>query len=281
MKRIFSLIAILAAVSACSSKPNKDAQFPKTLEEAVANANYRTQDNMARDQYRHPLDTLKFFGVKPDMTVVEISPAKGWYTQILAPYLAEKGHYIAAAAPVDTKSEHMQGFNQALNAWFDAHPEVKAKSTITAFAAPTSLDIAPAGTADMVLTFRNVHNWAANGAEKAAFESFYKALKPGGVLGVVEHRANPKAKRDPKAKSGYVLEKDIIKVAQSVGFKLDTKSEVNANAKDTKNYPEGVWTLPPTLKLKDKDQAKYVAIGESDRMTLRFVKPDVKPTAKK
>ena len=158
--------------------------------------------------------------------------------------------------------------------WLKARPEVSAKSKITPLAPPEKIEIAPEGTADMVVTFRNVHNWMASDSQKAYFAAFFRALKLGGTLGVVEHRADAKGKSDPKAKSGYVLEKDVIKLAESVGFKLVATSEINANAKDTKDYPEGVWTLPPTLRLKDKDQARYVAIGESDRMTLKFTKPD-------
>lgn len=278
---IFSLLTAIVFISACSSKPKSEpVKLPTTLEEAAAST-YRTPPNNERDQYRHPVKTLTFFGIKPDMTVVEISPAQGWYAEILAPYLAAKGQYYAATIPATTTNEHLKEMNTKFTEWLKAHPDVESKTKITTFnPAAADVMIAPEGSVDMVLTFRNVHNWMANGTEKAAFKSFFKSLKPGGILGVVEHRADAKSKKDSKAKNGYVREKDVIKLAKSVGFKLAEKSEINANPKDTKNYTEGVWTLPPTLKLKEKDRDKYVAIGESDRMTLRFVKPGAKKMTK-
>lgn len=242
--------------------------LPTTLEQAV-NSGYRDLENRKRDQYRHPLETLSFFGIKPEMTVVEIAPGAGWYMEILAPFLANRGQYIAAGFPRNTDVAFQKDLNAKIDGWLAKFPDAGTKAKFVTFAAPN--EIAPAQTVDMVLTFRNVHNWMPK--EKEAFKTFFKALKPGGILGVVEHRADPKSKHDPKAKSGYVQEKYIIKVAKSVGFKLEEKSEINANPKDTKNYPQGVWTLPPTFRLKEVDREKYMAIGESDRMTLRFIKP--------
>ena len=287
MKRSL-IIAVLTSVlgftasalfSACASKPAPVAApvarvLPANLEEAISSETYRTPTNMARDQFRHPYETLNFFGIKPEMTIVEITPGSGWYMEILAPYLAAKGHYIAATTPPSPENKMATEMYTKIDDWLKARPEVSAKSKITPLAPPEKIEIAPEGTADMVVTFRNVHNWMASDSQKAYFAAFFRALKLGGTLGVVEHRADAKGKSDPKAKSGYVLEKDVIKLAESVGFKLVATSEINANAKDTKDYPEGVWTLPPTLRLKDKDQARYVAIGESDRMTLKFTKPD-------
>lgn len=272
-----SLAALTTFTISCSSSQKTEVAapakvLPMTLEEAVKST-YRNPENMKRDQYRHPLETLKFFGVTPEMTVVEVSPGAGWYMEILAPYLSSKGQYIAAVHPVTADNAYMNELHAKITDWLKQNPEVGDKAKLTEFNPPTQVDIAPAGTADRVLTFRNVHNWMARGNEKAAFQAFFKALKPGGVLGVVEHRASPKSKRDPKAKNGYVLQKDVIKLAESVGFVLDGQSEINANPKDTKNHPEGVWTLPPSLRLKDKDKEKYLAIGESDRMTLKFIKP--------
>ncbi|MBX3041387.1 MAG: class I SAM-dependent methyltransferase [Bdellovibrionaceae bacterium] len=260
--------------AACSSKPVPEKPAPKlptSIEEAVAHP-LRSENMRARDTFRHPVATLEFFGLKNDMTVVEISPGGGWYTQILAPFLAEKGQYIAAAVPSEA-GDYMKNLNEQRNAWLATWPEVASKVKETSFMPPQQMEIAPEGSADLVLTFRNVHNWMSSGSEQAAFKSFFKALKPGGTLGVVEHRAPTRQKFDPKAKSGYVREQDVIRLAQRAGFKLVEKSEINANPKDTKDHPEGVWTLPPSLRLKDKDREKYLAIGESDRMTLKFVKP--------
>lgn len=245
--------------------------LPKTIQAAV-NSSYRTVENTNRDQYRHPFETLKFFGLQPKMTVIEITPGAGWYTEILAPYLARQGQFIGAFPPPGAHQQMNETTAKAI-AWLKAHREFEGHVTIVDFKPPEQLELAKPGTADMVLTFRNAHNWIKAGTQDAVFAAFYKALKPGGILGVVEHRANPKAENDPQASKGYVLEKDVIALAKKAGFKLVSKSEINANPKDTKDYPEGVWTLPPTLKLKDQDREKYLAIGESDRMTLKFVKP--------
>jgi predicted methyltransferase len=290
--KLTSLVLIIAA-SACSSEqkvadPNAHssakvvaelgtaatAALPQTLEEAV-NSSYRTPENKNRDAYRHPLETLTFFGLQPNMTVVEITPGAGWYTEILAPFLATKGQYIGAF-PTIGESEKMNETTAKVIAWLKSHHEFDGHETISELNPPDKVAIAPEGTADMVVTFRNVHNWMAGGKQDAVFAAFYKALKPGGILGVVEHRADPKKPRDPKASNGYVLEKDVIALAKKAGFRLVSKSEINANKKDTKDHPFGVWTLPPTLRLKDKDREKYLAIGESDRMTLKFMKPKKK-----
>lgn len=265
MRLFISLTALLIG---CSSAPKAPPEappapaLPATIEEAVASTVYRSPENRARDQYRHPVATLEFFGVKPGMTVVEIAPGKGWYQEILAPLVVTQGRYVAAA------NAYGEG-PPPTDAWQAKHPEVGAKITNVPLKAP----LVTPGTADVVLTFRNVHNWMAAGTAEANFRAFFDALKPGGVLGVEEHRASAKSKKDPKAKSGYVREADVIAMARKAGFKLDAKSEINANPADTKNHPEGVWTLPPTLRLGDKDRDRYLAIGESDRMTLRFVKP--------
>lgn len=285
MKTKFKLATVLfsiAALSACSSEQkvadlneHKEAKaesvLPKTLEAAV-NSSYRTVENMRRDRYRHPIETLKFFGLQPDMTVVEITPGNGWYTEILAPLLASNGQYIGAIPPAGESVSQNEG-NAKVIAWLKSHKEFDRHEMIADFKPPASLELAPEGTADMVVTFRNVHNWIASGNEGLVFAAFFKALKPGGILGVVDHRANPKTKRDSKASSGYVLEKDVIALARKAGFKIEATSEINANKKDTKDYADGVWTLPPALRLKEIDREKYLAIGESDRMTLKFIKP--------
>lgn len=252
------LLLTLFLVSCASSPKN-----PSNLKEAVSNP-LRSEDFKKRDQYRHPEETLSFFGIKPDMTVVEIWPSGGWYTEILAPYLHEKGTYIVADPTSDPR-----GYTTRRKEWLAKNKEIGSKVQHSNFLPPQELTIARAGTVDMVLTFRNVHNWLPTANQELAFKAFYDALKPGGILGVVEHRA-PKAGFDPK--SGYVAQEEVIRMAKKAGFTLVDSSEINANPKDTKDHPEGVWTLPPALRLKEKDQEKYLAIGESDRMTLKFKK---------
>lgn len=241
---------------------------PKTIEEAVASP-YRTDSNRARDVYRHPSETLHFFGLKANMKVIEITPGNGWYMEIIAPFLNDQGQYIMATSVAGAN----EGQVDRLVEWSKKHPEIaKNMSVVTFNLTSPKAKLAKPSSVDMILTFRNVHNWMAKKTEKVAFKLFYKALKKGGILGVVEHRALATAK-DPKALSGYVRESDMIKMAKKAGFRLVAKSEINANPKDTKDYPDGVWTLPPTLKLKEKNREKYLAIGESDRMTLKFIKP--------
>jgi predicted methyltransferase len=245
------------------------------LKAAIAGAQ-RAEADRARDQYRHPFETLTWFGIKDNMTVVEIWPGGGWYTDILAPFLKDHGTYYAAGFDPDASVDFMRKGAQKFKEKLAANPELFGKIKVTALFAPTKIDIAPEGSADMVLTFRNVHNWMADGQAENVFKAMYKALKPGGVLGVEEHRGNPAIPQDPKAASGYVREDHVIKLAEGAGFQLVGRSEINANPKDTKDYPQGVWTLPPVLRLKEVDKDKYLAIGESDRMTLKFIKPAIK-----
>ena len=239
----------------------------------VINGNHRSKEHKHRDQYRHPEQTLAFFDVKPNMTVVEIAPGEGWYTEILAPYLRESGKLYASHFSPDSP---VQFHKDSLKAFLDKvrkQPSIYDKVEITALYPPTQTQIAPEGSADRVLTFRNVHNWMKNSQAASVFGAMFKALKPGGILGIVEHRGNSMKPQDPQAKSGYVSEDYIIDLARNAGFEFLAKSEINANPKDTKNHPEGVWTLPPTLRLKNKDREKYMVIGESDRMTIKFMKP--------
>ena len=230
----------------------------------------RSAANRARDAARHPVETLTFFGLKPTMTVVEISPQAGWYTEILAPYLRDRGHFIAAGSYPGSA-----GGKQAVatfKAKLDADPADYRKVAVTSFA-KDQYAIAPAGSADMVLTFRNIHNFYIGGYAPAAFKAFYTALKPGGVLGIEEHRL-PEPMPDARQQdSGYMKVSTVKALAAAAGFKFVGASDVNANPKDTHDYPKGVWTLPPTFDEGAKDHAKYAAIGESDRMTLKFVKP--------
>jgi predicted methyltransferase len=232
----------------------------------------RAEANRVRDPYRHPEATLEFFGIKDDLTVVEIWPGgAAWWTEILAPYLAAGGHYYAAL-PNPARSDETRRGNEALAAKLAADPKLYNK-VITTTLDGDRAKIAPDNSADLVLTFRNLHDWVPQGAAVPALRAMFRALKPGGILGVEDHRAANDGPQDPEAKNGYLREDYTIKLVESVGFKFVAKSEVNANPKDTKDYPAGVWTLPPTLRLKDQDRAKYVAIGESDRYTMKFVKP--------
>ena len=233
----------------------------------------RAENNRARDVYRHPAEVLPFFGVKPESVVVEILPgASGYWTEILAPYLKAHGRYIAAQGEANATSEEVQKDNAGFKAKLASDPMTYDRVEITEFAADRH-EIAAPSSADFVITFRNIHNWMAKGEAAAAFKTFYAALKPGGVLGVVEHRARDDQPQDPLAKSGYVRQDYAIELAEAAGFKFVASSEANANPKDTKDYSVGVWALPPTYRLKDKDREKYAAIGESDRFTLKFVKP--------
>jgi predicted methyltransferase len=268
---LLSLIAgCLALVSAGASAEESPAQDER-LKEVIA-GDHRSADNAARDAYRHPYETLTFFGIRPDMTVVEIYPGRGWYTEILAPYLKDNGTLYAAEAPSDPSYEALQrsleAFDQKLKDSPELYGEVK-RTTVT-----KDGDIAPPESSDLIVTFRNTHSFMRAGTEDASFAAMYKALKPGGVLGVVQHRGDPNVKQDPKAATGYVNEDYVIALAENAGFELAGKSEINANPKDTKDYPKGVWTLPPSFRLGDEDRDKYAAIGESDRMTLKFVKPE-------
>lgn len=243
-----------------------------SLDQVLA-GEHRTPAFVERDKYRHPKATLEFFRLKPDQTVVEVWPGRGWYTEILAPYLHARGNYYAAGFALTESSPKYQhtitaDFGQKLA----ERPDLYGRVTLAQLGKPDQWIACPPGTADLVLTFRNVHNWMEGGYEAEMFRAFHAALKPGGVLGVVEHRARPGTSREQMVKSGYVTEAYVIEVAEKAGFKLEAKSEINANPKDTTDHPEGVWTLPPSLALKDVDREKYLAIGESDRMTLRFVK---------
>ncbi|RVU41827.1 methyltransferase [Rheinheimera riviphila] len=258
-----------------SAAPAVAATANEAAIQAAVNHPVRSAANKARDVHRHPVETLSFFEVTPKSTVVEVSPGGGWYTEILAPLLKAEGKYYAAHQPADSTSEYAKKSLAAYQAKLAADP-VFSSVTVTGFAADKAYEIAPAGSADVVVTFRNLHNWYMQKGEESlltAYKSFYAALKPGGVLGVVEHRLPEAKAAGDWTKSGYMPQSLAVKVALQAGFVLEGTSEVNANPKDTADHPEGVWTLPPVLALKEKDKAKYQAIGESDRMTLKFRKP--------
>lgn len=240
----------------------KAAKVDPAIAAAIASPT-RTPANVARDKYRNPAATLAFFGVKANQTVVEFSPSGGWYAEILAPAIKQGGGtYIAAQSAG-------RGYD-ALKTKFDAAPAQYDKARLVNWADATAF--AP-GSADTVLTFRNVHNLVMNNAAEAAFKRFYDMLKPGGVLGVVDHRLPEARDSAEEKKSGYVKVSTVRALAEQAGFVLEESSEINANARDTADYADGVWTLPPTLRKGDVDREKFAAIGESDRMTLRFRKP--------
>jgi predicted methyltransferase len=249
------------------------AQDAASLIDQAMVGDHRAEANKARDKYRHPKETLLFFGLRPDMAVVEISPSRGWYSEILAPVLRDRGQYYAAVSAVTEKTPDALRKNDAdYRGMLAAAPDLYGKVRLSVVS-PGSLQVAPPGSADLVLTFRNVHNWAKAGTAEAMFKAFYDALRSGGTLGVVEHRAKPDTSFQQQIDTGYMAEAYVVETAQKAGFKLVNKSEINANPRDTKDYAGGVWTLPPTLKYGDQDRDKYLAIGESDRMTIKFMKP--------
>ena len=241
---------------------------------AIANGDHRSAKNKARNEFRHPGETLEFFGIRAEMTVVEISPGGGgWYTEILAPYLKDGGKYYAGSYDPDSDSKYQQRNAKRYGEKLAQNPELYDKVNVTVFTPPEKMSAAPEGSADMVVTFRNTHNWMGSGNHQAALKAMFSYLKPGGVLGLVQHRGDANSEQDPKADQGYIREDLIIELAEAAGFTFEANSEINANPKDSKDHPKGVWNLPPSYDGGDDNRAKYHAIGESDRMTLRFRKP--------
>lgn len=264
----------LLAVTILAGVQTVAAADTAALIDQAANGSHRSAAYIARNQYRHPKETLLFFGLKADMTVVEISPGGGWYSEILAPVLRDDGMFYAASYRITANSP---GFFKRMDANYraklEASPDVYGKMKFVHFDRQ-SPEFAPAGSADMVLTFRNVHNWAKAGTAESMFRGFYAALKPGGVLGVIDHRAKPGTSFERQIKSGYMTEDYVIGLARDAGFRLSASSEINANSKDTADHPGGVWNLLPNLRnVPEADMPRMRAIGESDRMTLRFEKP--------
>lgn len=261
---------------------NTGLTWAMPLQEAINSDNRQTK-NIARDQYRHPLQVLQFFDVKPSMSIVEVWPATGWWTEILGPYTKGEGIYYAAGFSMTARRtpNWRKDVQVDFTNMLAAGPEYYSHIVTTGLSIPERTTMAPPGSVDRVLTFRNVHNWMKGEYADGMFKAMYRALKPGGILGVVEHRAKPGTSIEAMIKSGYVTEKHMIKLAKQAGFILHSRSELNANAADTADHPAGVWTLPPTLRYCKKQQEsqqatcfkKYRAIGESDRMTLRFRKP--------
>jgi predicted methyltransferase len=263
---------VIALTSGCAGQAVRTDGAAASGLAAVVAGEHRSVANRARDVHRHPVETLSFFGITPQSTVVELWPFGGWYTEILAPYLQDKGVYYAAAMdPASTEEEDIT-YNAGLKKMLASHPELYSKVRMSVLA-KNHMEIAPPGTADLVVSFRNIHNWVWSGMEKEVFAAAYRALKPGGTLGVVEHR-NSNPDFEPRTPGqAYVGEEYAVRLIESAGFKLVARSDINNNPKDTKDYPQGVWTLPPSYALGDQDRAKYAAIGESDRFTLKFRKP--------
>ena len=240
----------------------------------VSEGAHRSAANIARNDARHPVETLDFFGLKSGMTVIEILPGGGWYAEILAPFLKGNGTYYAAHFSPNSHLSYQPPMLQQFRDRVTGNPEVYGETIITHLYPPSETAIAPAGSADLALTFRNVHNWVMAGTQKEHFAAFYTALKPGGILGVSEHRAPVGNSMEFMQTTGYVSEEYVTQLAAAAGFEFVASSEINANPLDTKDYAEGVWTLPPTLRMGGQDKEKYLAIGESDRMTLKFRKPE-------
>ena len=261
MKKINLLLSLIIYLSAPSSLLAHDLK-------SSINSPDRTLKNVMRDKYRNPYETITFFKIEPGMTVVELSPGSGWYTEIFANYLHEPGNLIAAHFDSNSDREYFKRGRANFEKKIQSSKMYSNVSIVD-----LSSNLAPESSVDAVVTFRNLHNWIGSQMD-TIFQNSYKVLKPGGIFGVVEHRAKEGTSLDAMKKSGYVTEDYAISIAKKHGFVLVDKSEINANPKDIKNYEGGVWTLPPSLRLKDKDKQKYLEIGESDRMTLLFKKPE-------
>lgn len=270
MKKLPLILSV--AILACIQLPLVNASHHEDADlRAAIDGEYRTDKNKARDIYRRPYETLRFLGITNNMTVIESWPGGGWYTEILAPYLKDHGQLIAATYDrnPDSQKSWMKRLNQNFDDKFVAHPENYGNIKVVGLLPSANPDLAPAGSVDAVLDFRNAHNWIKADADNIIM-AWYKALKPGGIVGLVDHRMDDDKEYNPN--NGYVHEKQIIAAMAKHGLKLDARSDLNRNPKDTQDHPKGVWTLPPTLTLKDQDREKYLAIGESDRMVLKFVK---------
>ncbi|MBB1361480.1 class I SAM-dependent methyltransferase [Shewanella sp. SR44-4] len=270
-----SSLGMSTAIYAADSMPDKKVTAPQVssaLAKAVA-SEFRTADNKLRDQYRHPAETLAFFDIKPEQTVIELWPGGGWYAEILAPYLAEKGQYVAAnfetnPATDTNQSAYYKSAGLKFEKWVSDNKASVGNVQFVTLDPPAKFSLGKDNSADHVLTFRNLHNWAMKGELEGVFKAAHDVLKVGGSLGIVEHRANI----GMAAESGYMDQNQMVELANKYGFELTGSSEVNANPKDTKDYQKGVWTLPPRLAMGDQDKQKYLDIGESDRMTIKFTK---------
>lgn len=269
-----------AVLALCCVVSFAEAAVPAGLQQWL-DSPQRSAENKARDQYRHPAETLGFFGLQPTQQVLEVWPARGWYTEILAPYLKDQGQLTIANFRQNDGSfdDERKSFWAKLSARLDAdirkHPQHFGPVQRLEFDPPALMQLGQVNQYDMVLSFRNSHIWNEAGYLLDVYRAFFDVLKPGGTLGLVEHRSSRLSEISSRAGEGYLDEYYVISVAQQAGFVLVERSEINANPLDTKDYPKGVYALPPTLAMGAKDQARYLSIGESDRMTLRFIKPIV------
>lgn len=269
MNAIAKTAAVLAFTLAAAGVQAEGPAAAREALEAAVDGEHRAAEHKARDRYRNPVETLMFFGLEPDMTVVELWPGGGWYTEILAPVLKDEGRLYAASWDPTLESEYVQTNLPKYKAKI-ADRDVYGDVELTVLGRGKT-DIAPPGSADLVVTFRNLHSWGEEFTGEV-FAAAWQALKPGGVLGVVQHRADPESPPDPDERTGYFSEARAIELAEAAGFELVASSDVNNNPKDTKDYKSGVWALPPSLR--DGAGQKYLEIGESDRFTLKFVKPE-------
>ncbi|MDY0007895.1 MAG: methyltransferase [Spongiibacteraceae bacterium] len=247
-----------------------------TALEDAATSTQRSEANRARNVYRHPVETLTFFGLKPDMTVLEIHPGNLWYTEVLGPVLKADGQLIVAGydSALPGQPAYTYKLQEAMEQRLADDTALFGDVSVVKLSPPDSIALGEPGSVDMVLTFRSLHGWTQAGVTDQILRAFFTVLKPGGTLGVVQHRTVPEAIADPAAFTGYLTEQQVVDAATAAGFVLEAKSEINANPRDIRQHPAGVWTLPPTLRLGEVDRDKYLAIGESDRMTLRFRKPE-------
>ncbi|WP_333797566.1 class I SAM-dependent methyltransferase [Rheinheimera sp.] len=274
--KYFSLVACCAAFHLTAANTET---VPVSALQQVVDSDYRSADNKHRDQYRHPVETLTFFGIRPEMSVLEVWPARGWYTEILAPYLKDKGQLTIAnfrqndGTLEDERKIFWAKLAKKLEQDIDEHPEHFGKVKSAEFDPPGLMQPGQVNQYDMVLSFRNSHIWNEEGYLLDVYRALFDVLKPGGTLGIVEHRSSRLSEISSRAGEGYLDEYYVIAVAQQAGFVLVDRSEINANPKDSKDYPKGVYALPPTLAMGALDKNKYLAIGESDRMTLKFTKP--------
>ena len=280
MKNLITFVCILlAAVTGWASELPVEARIERAMF-----GDHRSESNMARNRYRHPVGTLSFLGLKDGMTVMEIWPGGGWYTEILAPVIRDNGQFIVAGydTEVPEQPEYRYRLQKGLLEKFAADPGIYDQVATVPFSPPASSSLGAADSIDLLLTFRNTHGWVGEGIAESVFAEFARVLKPGGILGVVQHRARDGADPSESANNGYLSEAAVIELARKAGLYLEARSEVNANPADSRDHINGVWTLPPSLSLcgeieaeaeRADCEAKYRAIGESDRMTLRFRKP--------